>query len=189
MLIKLSEIPDEGRNYLWNSKTGELNKILADLIQKNEYEISFTLRPINSKDFQLTGRMEAKAPEVCSRCGVDILFPVRVPLNEILIPPQPQPRLGKYARVNHVSEIREDGPGSTEYQANEVFDIGEFLHEALALNIPQVAIPSSEPAGRCADCQESYSEQAFIYDEGFGEPEVDEVKPNPFDVLKNLKLQ
>jgi uncharacterized protein len=189
MLIKLSEIPDEGRSYAWNSKTGEVNKVLSDLIQKNSYEVDFTIRPINSKDFELVGRIVAQAPEVCSRCGVDILFPVQVSFREILIPPQPTERLGHYARVNHVSEIHDDGPSSTEYGHNQIFDIGEYLHEAVALNIPTTPIPSSEAEGRCAECREIFKDKPFVYDEGFGEPLLSEVKPNPFDVLKNLKLQ
>ena len=50
-LIKLSEIPEEGRSYVWNSQTGEINQVLQDLIKNQTYQADFSNRPINSKDY------------------------------------------------------------------------------------------------------------------------------------------
>lgn len=187
--IKLSEIPEEGRDFLWNSKTGEINAVLEDLIQKQDFEAQFSIRPMNSKDFELVGLITTKAPEFCSRCGDDILFPVKASFHEILIPPQPMDRTGKYARVNHISESIEDGPTSTEYGANQIFDMGEYLHEVIGLAVPLNPIPAPDASGRCSECAEAFADQPFSYDESLEDQPLESAKkPNPFEVLKNLKL-
>jgi uncharacterized protein len=56
------------------------------------------------------------------------------------------------------------------------FDLGEFLHEAVALEIP------FNPC--CASCAATKKDKVFVYDEKMGE----ETKPSPFQALKGLKL-
>lgn len=185
MKIRLNEIPEEGRTYSWSTQTGEINSYLEDLIQKQNYQADFSIRPINSKDFQLIGKIATKAPELCSKCGFDILLPIKVSFTEILIPPQPDDRVGKYAKVNHISEINESGPSSTEYGSNQSFNMGEYLHEIVALNLPFIPVPEKDEKGNCLDCGKTLISEVFSYDEKI-EPDV---KANPFDALKNLKLQ
>ena len=185
MKIRLGEIPEEGRSYVWNTQTGEISHVLEDLIQDQVYQTDFFIRPINSKDFELSGKIATRTTDLCSRCGIDILFPIKANFREILIPPQPEDRTGKYTKVNHVSEINEDGPHSTEYGSNQSFDMGEYLHEIVALCIPFNPAPPPDEKGNCSDCGISVPAEVFKYDEKI-EPDVNS---NPFDSLKNLKLQ
>jgi Predicted metal-binding, possibly nucleic acid-binding protein len=183
MIINLSEIPEEGRSYVWNNQTGELNSALKDLIGKKTYHAEFTIRPLNTKDFELSGSIKTGLPEQCSRCGIDFEFPVSEKFREILIPHQDQPRNSKYSKVNHLSDAPSDGPETLEYHGHS-FDIGEYVHEVIALAAPfNPAGPENED-GDCSICEIPVKGRSFSYNE-----EMPEEKPeSPFAALKNIKI-
>lgn len=183
MKINLTEIPEDGRSYHWTNQTGELTSALSDIAGKNAYDAEFNIRPLNTKDFQLVGKITTATPETCSRCGKDINYPVTERFHEILIPKQYQPRDGKYARVNHLSDLPSGGPETSEYE-NDVFDMGEYLHEVVAISIPFNPACPEKVDGKPSDCVIPVNGQAFSYDE-----KMPEEKPeSPFAALKNLKL-
>ncbi|MGZ3775421.1 MAG: YceD family protein [Pseudobdellovibrionaceae bacterium] len=183
MKINLTEIPEEGRAYQWNSQTGELNSTLSDLVGKALYETEFFIKPLNSKDFELTGSIQTKTPEQCSRCGIEFSFPIDEKFHEILIPKQSQPRNSKYSKVNHVSDLPEGGPDVSEYEGH-LFDIGEYLHEVVGLAAPFNPVPPEDEKGDCSICGITVRGQSFSYNE-----EMPSEKPlNPFAVLKNIKI-
>lgn len=182
MKINLAEIPEEGRSYHYNNKTGELNAILLDVVGKNLHETEFFIKPLNSRDFEVVGTIKTKVPEVCSRCGIDFPYPVDKKFHEFLIPKQDQPRGSKYSKVNHVSDLPEDGPDVTEYEGH-LFDIGEYLHEVVALAAPFNAAGPEDDNGDCTICKIPVKGRSFSYDEQM----PDEKPMNPFAVLKNIK--
>jgi len=55
MKIRLNEVPEEGQNYDYNRNTAELNEVLKDLIQNNDYNVHLFIKPLNTKDFTITG--------------------------------------------------------------------------------------------------------------------------------------
>lgn len=183
MKIKLSEVPEEGRDYKWSTNTGEANAVLKDIIGQNSYEAHFFIRPLNSRDFEMTGRIITKSPEVCSRCGQDINFPVDSKFHEILIPKQSQGRTGKYSKVNHVSDLPDSGPEFTEYE-DMAFDMGEYLHEVVALAIPFNPVGSKEDHGDCSFYDPAKKDQTVIYDDVMPAEEA----KNPFAALKGVKI-
>lgn len=183
MKINLTEIPEEGRAYHWNSQTAELNAILADLIGKTAHEAEFFIKPLNSKDFELIGNIKTKLPEQCSRCGIDFAFPVDAKFHEILIPKQDQPRNSKYSKVNHVSDLPQGGPEVSEYEGHH-FDIGEYLHEVVAIAAPFNPAGPEDENGDCSICKIPVKGRSFSYEE-----QMPEDKPqNPFAALKNIKI-
>ncbi|UOF01996.1 YceD family protein [Bdellovibrio reynosensis] len=183
MKINLMEIPEEGRSYHWDTQSGELNQILNDLIGKTPHEAEFFIKPLNSRDFELTGTIKTKLPETCARCGIEFPFPVNSKYREFLIPKQDHPRGSKYSKVNHISDLPEDGPDVSEYDGH-IFDMGEFLHEVVALAAPFNAAGPEDENGDCSICKIPVKGQSFSYDE-----EMPGVKPtNPFGVLKNIKI-
>lgn len=186
MRINLHEIPEEGREYLWSTPTGELTQTLQELIGSNTYTAQFTIRPMNHKDFELRGTIKTRAPDLCSRCGDDIKFPVEASFHEILIPPQEQDRSGRYSKVNHISESVEEGPGAVEYTPQMQFDMGEYLHETVAISIPYNPAPPLNSEGKCSECNLCPPKEAILYADTM---EEETPKPNPFAALKGLKLQ
>lgn len=185
MKINLSDIPENGRDFTWNRNTKELDSVVNDLIQNNPYQVQFRLRPMNSRDFELSGNLKAASLEQCSRCGLDFKFDIVEKFHSVLIPTQPQDRSGKYARVNHISEAEESGPTVAEYPSNFMFDIGEYLHEVIALAIPFNPAPDEDSEGNCKICKIPVHNKEFSYTEDLPKEE----KPNPFAVLKNMKIQ
>lgn len=183
MRINLNEIPEEGQSFIWNNKTGELSQALADLVGKNVYHTEFFVKPLNSKDFELHGTIKTGLPEQCARCGIDFDFPVNEKFYEILIPKQDQPRGSKYSKVNHMSDAHNDGPESSEYEGNH-FDMGEYLHEVVALAMPFNPAGPENADGDCSICNIPVKGRSFSYDEEMPA----ESKKNPFAALKNLKI-
>ncbi len=175
MKIRLNEIPEDGREYILNRKTAELNTSLQDLIQNAPYDVELKIRPINTKDFEMFGTVQTQTPQQCSTCGEDFQFPVRRRINEILIPQPEEDRTGKYAKSSIPISETEGSLTVTNYK-NSQLDLGEFIHEAVALEIP------FNP--RCETCLKKANDAPFIYDEKMSEEE----KPNPFKSLKDLKL-
>jgi len=177
MKIRLNEIPEDGREYLLNRKTAELNTALQDLISNAPYEVKVYIRPINTKDFDMSGDVKTYTKEQCSLCGEDFDFPVDRKIREILIPEPEEDRTGKYAKSSTpISETEGDTALRVTHYKSSQFDMSEFIHEAIALDVP------FNPY--CEECSKKAGKEPFIYDEKMGE----ETKPNPFKSLKDLKL-
>lgn len=182
--IRLSEIPEEGKNYIWTRETSELNKALEDIVKDQKYHVNFFIKPMNTKDYIMTGNIQAQLPSDCSLCGLDFKMPVHIMINEILIPQQTSERKGHYAKVNHLSDAEGNtGPQALEYAETMNFDMGAYVREAIGITIPFNPMPDTDDKGDCNTCGLNQKTHNFGYDEAM----VDE-KPNPFAVLKNLKV-
>lgn len=190
MIINLSEIPEEGKEFdLSDTKSSEyeeVRKSLEDLIGKNVFSTQFHIKSLNSRDFELKGKISTRTKELCSLCGIDINFPVKAQFHEILIPPQDHPRDGKYSKPNHFSELEIEGPESLEYGSQMKFNLGDYLHEIIALNTPFNPKPELTPKGDCSDCGLNPSK---ITEKINDQIPFDTEKTNPFSALKGLKVQ
>lgn len=182
MLINLLEIPAEGKTFLLNRNTSELNATLEDLIGQTPYTAEFSIRPLQAGTFELVGTMKTHLPEDCSRCGLDFQMPVEEKFRELLLPEQTIPRNSKFAKANHISDMNGQGPDVVEYQGHH-FNAGEFLHEVVALAEPFTPAPPCNAQGECTLCKKPVKDETFKYeDPGFEKPTT------PFDALKNIKL-
>ncbi len=180
MKIRLNEIPEDGRDYHFTRNTGEINADLQDLIQNTPYDLKFTIRPLNNKDYALKGLLTTQTQELCSLCGETFKLSLNAKINEILIESAGADKeLEKQSRSNHFSELTENGPSVIEYK-DDVFEMGEFAHESAAINIP------FNP--KCENCLKSDTGKAFNYDEDMGSFEKAKDQENPFNVLKGLKI-
>lgn len=186
MKINLFDLPPEGKDYEFTQTSGQLNSVLADLLGKNPYNIQLNIRPINSRDFQLSGKIDTGSSEQCSRCGIDFPFLLKEILNEILIPSQKDEDQGSYARVNHVSDFKDESSLEVCYYNRQgTFDLGEYIHEQIALAIPFNPAPSLDDEENCNFCLKSVKATSFSYEDPMT-PNLNESKP--FAVLKDLKL-
>ena len=182
--IRLTDIPADGKDFHWSRESKELNDTLEDLIGSEAYEVKFNIRPVNSRDFMMMGTITTRLPEECSLCALDFQMPVTVKINEILIPHQPQERTSQYARVNHVSDAPDQGPQALEYDESLHFDMGAYVHEAIAITVPFNPKPETDQKGDCLACGLNQETHNFGY-----EDQMPQEKPNnPFAALKNLKL-
>ena len=181
-LINLNEIPPEGKAYICNNNTGELNEILKDLIAKTPFSSEFYIKPMDSQGtFELNGFIKTELPEQCSRCGLDFKMATHEKFSEILMPHLETPRNAKYSRVNHFSDLSHEGPEVAEYQGT-TFNMGEFLHEVLALSEPLTPAPPPDAEDNCSLCKISLKNHDFSFDETM------EIKNTPFEALKGIKI-
>ncbi|MCE3009949.1 MAG: DUF177 domain-containing protein [Proteobacteria bacterium] len=181
MLINLRDIPAEGKEFICNEKTGDLNEALRDLIGSAGHEARFFIYPIPNGTFQLKGTIKTTLPEDCSRCGIDFQLKLSEKFEELLMPTLETPRGSKYARVNHLSDAPESGPSVAEYQGHH-FNMGEYLHEFIAISEPLIPAPEEDQEGNCSLCKKKVRGVVFSYeDQGFETP------TNPFEALKKLK--
>ena len=188
MKIKLNEIPENGRNYHLTQATGELKDSLNDLVADRDYDVQFSITPLNSKDYELRGQVTATTEELCSLCGDTFKFKINTKIHEILIEAPEINKAGeKQSRSNHFSELNESGPSVIEY-ADDVFEFGAFSHEIIALAIPFNPKPELTASGDCKVCLKTNMSQGFKYDEDMGIFEKAKEKENPFNILKGLKI-
>lgn len=182
MKINLNEIPTDGKSWLLNEKTAELSASLKDLIGAQPYQTEFTITPLPSPGaYELRGKISTKVPELCSRCGIDFNYTINEKFYYILMPEIDLPRDGKFAKPNHYTDLHEDKTETAEYQGHH-FNVSEFFHELVAVNIPIIPAPPVDENEDCGECKISLKNHSFSMDEG-------EVKPkNPFSALKGIKL-
>lgn len=183
MKINLNEIPEQGREYKFDRSERELTPCLDDLIKGAAYTTEFTIRPLNSRDFEMKGWIKTQTPETCSRCGVDFQYQVNAKFHEFLLPKMDQPRNSRYSHVNHVSDLPVDGPEMTEYEGTE-FDLGEYLHEVVALAAPFNVAHPQDGSVECEIYQNPEGGQGFSVNKDIPL----EKKESPFAALKNLKI-
>lgn len=184
MIINLADINPEGEEFAFSRATGELNSDLNDLIKENDYTVQFTLRPLD-QGYELFGSAKTQLPEICSRCGINIQLKIDKSFKELLLPKLKAPAHGdKYSRVNHFTDLHEEdsGPSITEVE-NGQFNVGEFIHEFIGLQIPIRAVGETDEKGDCQPCGLNVETTDFGYNE-----DLPAEKNNPFDALKNIKL-
>lgn len=183
MKINLGEIPEQGLEFKFDRSEKALTPCLDDLIKGNDYKTEFLLRPLNSRDFELKGWIKTFTPETCSRCGVDFQHKVDAKFHEFLLPKMEQPRNSRYSHVNHVSDSSLDGPEMTEYEGN-TFDLGEYLHEVIALAAPFNVAHPQDGSVECKIYENPEATRGFSVNK-----DIPLEKPeSPFAALKNLKL-
>ncbi len=182
MIINLLEIPEEGKEFICNNNTKDLNESLRDLIGNQAHEARFFIRPLQTGTFELSGKIKTKLPEDCSRCGLDFDLDLNESFQEILIPATKMDRTAKYAKTNHVSDMAEIETAVYEYKGHH-FNAGEYFHELVGLADPLTPAPACDAQGNCSLCHKNVKLESFSYEEpGFEKP------VNPFGALKGLKL-
>jgi uncharacterized protein len=183
--INLAEIPDDGREFIYNRQTGDLNEILADILGDRAYQVRLYIRPMGNA-YEMTGEVRTQIAEICSLCGWDIELPLARRVNEILIPQGDSYRKEQSVHGNQAVDFLTEGrPSVSEYQGNS-FDAGEFVHEAIAINTP--AYPN------CGDADCEHLKEVSKIREGL-EAEVQALEKQKapghpgFAALKDLKLK
>lgn len=184
MKIRLGEIPEEGRNYTFDRTTGELNAQLEDLVGAHAYAVDMFIKPIGNA-FEMRGSVKTTLSEVCSKCGYDFELPVDRKFNEIIFEDENEHRKSQGVHGNQSVNFLGEGPSMIPVRGN-VFDAGDYTHEAIALEEP--FYPTCGVNGTClhadevAEVVERLERQAAD-----AVVEVTE-KTNPFAALKDLDL-
>jgi uncharacterized protein len=189
MKIRLSDIPREGSSWqLIQGQEEDLDLALRDLLGENEpYSVKLRIDPLDqSGTYQVSGSISTQWDEACSRCGDAFKFKINQPFHDLLIPRLEMPRNGSTSKPQHIQHTSAQAEMSAyEYESN-CFDLGEFLHEIIALARPLAPQPEVDTLGNCELCHKSRDQIAAMFQSQI--EDSDSLKrPSPFDVLKNLK--
>lgn len=179
--ILLKDVPPEGRELVYSQESGELDAALKDIVGENPYLIRLEIAPLGGA-FQLKGRVTAAMNLQCSLCAQDFKFPVDLALDELLMVRSPIQKGDHESRVNHSSEMDVTAPGCT-YLDSDLFDVGEYIHEVIALEEPMRPLGGAQCEAGCENLQKNVQREWL----SVGSEEPIPVKANPFSVLGKLK--
>ncbi len=183
MQIDLSRIPEEGERYTYNHITGELNETLKDLIGSNTYDVDLFIKPLPQNTFQISGHIRTQLPEDCGKCGDPFSWSMSETVRTLLVPSIAHQRGDKYAKPNHLSDHEElDAPDAYNYRWPNL-EMGEFVHEIIALAEPAYPHPPIKADGKCSLCDKNIGIEVINFeDPGFEKPK------SPLTELKKIKL-
>jgi uncharacterized protein len=185
--IVLKDLPPEGRDFRFTRESGELNSKLEDLVGSNPYEVTFKILPMGNV-YVVRGDIRTAMDLQCSLCGGDFKFKVNQPINELIVPQKPLGKGDSQVRSNHAHELAEGGPDYILLEG-EVFDAGEYIHEAVALAEPirPVGKPDCDPL--CGDEAKPVVERPWLSYGNKSEKPGEGIRANPFQVLEKMKLK
>lgn len=190
MKIRLSDISREGS--IWNLTRGQehdLDIALQDLLgSKEAYQVTLSIDPLDQAGtYNVSGKLKTQWVEECSRCADDFTFAIDHGFQDILIPKLEMPRNGSTVKP-HITESASTAAlehSAYEYQ-DDKFDLGEFLHEIIALARPLAPSPAVDAlTEKCMQCQRSPEEIRAKFESKAQESLIK--PPSPFEVLKTLK--
>ena len=150
MKIRLGEIPEEGRNYTFDRQTGELNSSLEDIVGKHPYAVDMFIKPIGNA-YEMCGTVKTTLSEVCSKCGYDFELPVVRKFDEIIFEEKADHRKSQGVHGNQSVNFTDDSMSMLPVRGN-VFDAGNYTHEAIALEEP--FYPTCGANGSCLHADE-----------------------------------
>lgn len=171
MLIKLKEIPEEGKEFIYNNfENPEMAEHLSDLITGHPFDIKVNVKHFGNT-YDVSGNLKTTITCQCSRCGNDFEFPIKETFHETLI-------VGKSRDVNGVFS----DSLSPQIASGWEFHAGEYAHEVIAISEPNQPLCKEDCKGLCLQCGTD------LNIEKCGCAQGQEQKKSPFSVLKNLKL-
>lgn len=179
MKIQLKDIPAEGKTFYFSRKDGRLDAALKDLTGPRNYEIEVFLQPMGSA-FIVKGKGRFTGEDLCSQCGWETPLELSGKIDEYLVIEKERDRSSHSTHGNHSLELEAEGPETT-YLTSSVLDLGEFLHEQLALMWPDYP--------RCSDdleCESRKAESEKRVLQSEAPPETKNGHP-AFQVLDKLK--
>lgn len=128
MIIDLTSIDENGKDYKFDELSDELRGAFTDLIGETPFKIQIEIKPMGNT-YHMVGRVESQYNEVCSKCGYDIELGLSNRINEIVVIEEARPRNTAVSQ----SKQNFDGQGPAVTYINETaFDLQEFLHEMMA---------------------------------------------------------
>ena len=184
LVIKLNEVPTDGKSYHYSQNDTLLAEALKDLVKNNPFQADFTITPMGEA-YHISGSIKAKMNLTCALCAVEFPFEVYEKINEILyIDKKQHSRKEKQGRANHMSDYKEGAAFCTELHKEEL-NVSEFLHELIAIAEPPYPMGKPDCETSCENYQKAVQKGLFVPHDQINE---DSAEKSPFAVLKDLKL-
>jgi len=132
--IKLKNLSNRGIDLYYNQESTELTQKLKSLIGENNYMIKIHIRSAGHSSYIIKGAIQTWLNLLCARCAYEFKAPINKQFEEKIILQKKLTRVDKPIRSNHFSELINAEDFTVTDSA--LFDIGEFLHELIAIEEP-----------------------------------------------------
>ncbi|MEQ1877787.1 MAG: DUF177 domain-containing protein [Bdellovibrionia bacterium] len=175
MIIRLHEIPKEGKSFHVDRETGELDDVLNDLIGEQEYKTDFQVLPVGQA-FDLRGTIHTALKEQCSFCASEFELPLKESFHELILKDDAK-------KLTGLKDFSPDEGVSVSVADNGLtYNVGNFIREIIALAEPSQPVCREGCKGLCATCGTNLNEESCRC------AKEKNIKVHPFSVLKKLKL-
>lgn len=144
LVVKFHEIPQGGLEFHFQN-SGPMDPSVLDLLGNNPvYDITMNVDQ-NDQMTQLKGQITAQVPFACSRCAEDFVLPVKKSFATLY-----------YKSENDIKNVHVGDELQTAFEMEQntsgVLDLGEVVHEQIALEIPFQPLCSESCKGLCSQC-------------------------------------
>jgi len=174
--VKLNEIPQGGLELHYSSESHELDTALFDLLGEAPiYKVDLLLNHSDSVT-QLKGSISATLTQACSRCVENFESPLAKKFTTIYSKSE--------EGIKTLSEGLDDLQGSfdIEFISGNELDVGDVVHEQIAIDIPFQPLCSEDCKGLCPQCGANLnSEEPHVHSESQDKTD------SPFAKLKALR--
>lgn len=132
--IDLTSLPNKGLNFYYNQQSEDLTKKLKSLIGDNDYNIKVHIHSEGHFSYSISGKIQTYLNLLCARCAYEFKKAIDKEFKEKIFLQKKLTRIDKQVKSNHFSELinKEDFT----VVENSIFDIGDFLHELIAIEEP-----------------------------------------------------
>ena len=132
--IDLKSLPNKGLSFYYNQKSKDLTQKLKSLIGDNDYNIKVHIHSEGNFSYSISGKIQTYLNLLCARCAYEFKKTINKEFKEKIFLQKKLTRIDKQVKSNHFSELinKED---FTVIESS-VFDIGDFLHELIAIEEP-----------------------------------------------------
>ena len=132
--INLKSLSNQGWDFSYNQKSAELTKKLRPLIGENSYNIRVCVRPSGHSSYIISGQIQTWFNLLCARCAYEFKESINKEFEEKIFLQKKLIRIDKRVRNSHFSELM----NTEDFTVinDDLFDIGEFLHELIAVEEP-----------------------------------------------------
>lgn len=172
--VDLNSVPEDGMNLSYSQEDGEFAANLKDLIGDNAFTVNYSIQALGNV-FKIEGVVTTKTVLDCSRCGEDVMYPLNLKVDELLMVEDNSPRGSKHSKSQSSEQWTENGPFCNHLESAQ-FDLSEFTHEIIASNLPYVV-----ECKNTKDCEDFIKTRMKL-----STTEEEESTSNPFDVLQNF---
>ncbi|MBK9293976.1 MAG: DUF177 domain-containing protein [Oligoflexia bacterium] len=180
MQLKFHEVPSAGIDLNFSHTTGELNGLLLDILGDfPNYETKIRVEPLEQM-VQVKGQIKCELNLTCSRCAE--VYANSFSKNFVTAFYKSEQSLKNFGM--HSDDLT--GSFDLEFLEGDIIDIGEVVHEQMALEIPYQPLCSEECLGLCFQCGINKNKsrcQCKSEDNNF------EDEKSPFSKLKGLMKQ
>ena len=132
--INLKNLSNKGMDLYYNQKPTELTQRLKSLIGENNYIIKAHIRNTGHSSYIISGTIQTWLNLLCARCAYEFKEPINKQFEEKILLQKKLTRIDKPIRSNHFSELINTEDFTVTDSA--LFDIGDFLHELIAIEEP-----------------------------------------------------